>query len=33
MRVYPVGTDVSDVRKNGPRLTDALAAPEVETLF
>ncbi|MCZ4120152.1 SOS response-associated peptidase [Streptomyces sp. H39-S7] len=33
MRVYPVGTEVSNVRNNGPRLIDALAAPEEETLF
>lgn len=33
VRVYPVGTDVSNVRNNGPQLTDALAAPEEETLF
>jgi putative SOS response-associated peptidase YedK len=33
MRAYPVGTEVSDVRNNGPELTEPLSAPEEETLF
>lgn len=33
MRAYPVSTDVSNVRNNGPELLEELAAPEEETLF
>ncbi|MFF3269857.1 SOS response-associated peptidase [Streptomyces chrestomyceticus] len=33
MRAYPVPTDVSNVRNNGPELVKELAAPEVGTLF
>ncbi len=33
MRAYPVSTDVSNVRNNGPELVEELAAPEVGTLF
>ncbi|MEC4018312.1 SOS response-associated peptidase [Streptomyces sp. H27-D2] len=33
MRAYPVSTEVSNVRNNGPELLDPLAAPEEETLF
>ncbi|NGO67375.1 SOS response-associated peptidase [Streptomyces boncukensis] len=33
MRAYPVSTDVSNVRNNGPELLKELAAPEEETLF
>jgi putative SOS response-associated peptidase YedK len=32
-RAYPVSTDVSNVRNNGPELKEELAAPEVGTLF
>jgi hypothetical protein len=31
--VYPIGTAVSNVRNNGPELTDPLPAPEEGTLF
>jgi putative SOS response-associated peptidase YedK len=33
LRVYPIGTAVSNVRNNGPELTDPLPAPEEGTLF
>ncbi|MCP3821534.1 SOS response-associated peptidase [Streptomyces sp. A3M-1-3] len=33
MRAYPVSTDVSNVRNNGPELLEELAAPELGTLF
>lgn len=33
LRAYPVPTDVSNVRNNGPELLKELAAPEEETLF
>lgn len=33
VRVYPVGTAVSDVRNNGPELVGELAGAEVGTLF
>ncbi|MFI9050321.1 SOS response-associated peptidase [Streptomyces sp. NPDC053427] len=33
MRAYPVPTEVSNVRNNGPELLEELAAPEVGTLF
>ncbi|MEU2791425.1 SOS response-associated peptidase [Streptomyces sp. NPDC007100] len=33
MRAYPVPTDVSNVRNNGPELVKELPAPEEETLF
>lgn len=33
MRAYPVSTDVSNVRNNGPELLKELAAPEESTLF
>jgi putative SOS response-associated peptidase YedK len=33
VRAYPVTTDVSNVRNNGPELVRELPAPEVETLF
>lgn len=33
VRAYPVGTAVSDVRANDPRLVEELPAPEEETLF
>ncbi|MFB4422057.1 SOS response-associated peptidase [Streptomyces sp. QL37] len=33
MRAYPVATDVSNVRNNGPELLEELAAPEESTLF
>ncbi|AXK31518.1 SOS response-associated peptidase [Streptomyces armeniacus] len=33
LRAYPVSTDVSNVRNNGPELLKELAAPEEETLF
>ncbi|WP_310714630.1 SOS response-associated peptidase [Streptomyces lydicus] len=33
MRAFPVPTEVSNVRSNGPELVTELAAPEVGTLF
>ena len=33
MRAFPVSTDVSNVRNNGPELVKELAGPEVGTLF
>ncbi|KUL53302.1 hypothetical protein ADL22_03900 [Streptomyces sp. NRRL F-4489] len=33
MRAYPVSTEVSNVRNNGPELVTELAAPEAGTLF
>ncbi|MEO3749235.1 SOS response-associated peptidase [Streptomyces sp. B6B3] len=33
VRAYPVATEVSNVRNNGPDLVRELPAPEVETLF
>ncbi|MFF5719965.1 SOS response-associated peptidase [Streptomyces buecherae] len=33
LRAYPVTTDVSNVRNNGPELLKELPAPEEETLF
>ncbi|MFF3768330.1 SOS response-associated peptidase [Streptomyces sp. NPDC001922] len=33
VRAYPVSTDVSNVRNNGPELLKELEAPEEETLF
>ncbi len=33
MRAYPVSTDVSNVRNNGPELVKELPAPEEEMLF
>ncbi|MEV6651381.1 SOS response-associated peptidase [Streptomyces sp. NPDC051219] len=33
MRAYPVSTDVSNVRNNGPELLEELAAPQEGTLF
>lgn len=33
MRAYPVSTDVSNVRNNGPELLKELSGPEVGTLF
>jgi len=33
MRAYPVSTDVSNVRNNGPELLKELPAPEEGTLF
>jgi putative SOS response-associated peptidase YedK len=33
LRAYPVSTEVSNVRNNGPQLVDELEAPEEETLF
>ncbi|MBB5936848.1 SOS response-associated peptidase [Streptomyces zagrosensis] len=33
LRAYPVSTDVSNVRNNGPELLAELPAPEEETLF
>ncbi len=33
LRAYPVGSAVSNVRNNGPELTEPLPAPEAETLF
>lgn len=33
LRAYPVSTDVSNVRNNGPELLKELAAPEAGTLF
>ncbi|WP_344259008.1 SOS response-associated peptidase [Streptomyces sodiiphilus] len=33
VRAYPVSTEVSNVRNNGPQLTEELAAPEETTLF
>lgn len=33
MRAYPVSTDVSNVRNNGPELVHELTGPEVGTLF
>jgi putative SOS response-associated peptidase YedK len=33
VRAYPVTTEVSNVRNNGPELVHELPAPEVETLF
>lgn len=33
LRAYPVRTEVSNVRNNGPELVDPLPAPEEQTLF
>ncbi len=33
LRAYPVSTDVSNVRNNGPELVEEIAAPEEPTLF
>ncbi|MCF6523451.1 SOS response-associated peptidase [Streptomyces sp. JJ36] len=33
LRAYPVSTDVSNVRNNGPELLEELEAPEAGTLF
>jgi putative SOS response-associated peptidase YedK len=33
LRAYPVRTEVSNVRNNGPELVEPLPAPEEQTLF